>query len=91
MEKKEELDKKVKRLWDRRELGLSEEDVIELCFEIMSEHPDKIEQSRAAVVLSGIVKKGLGKRTLDFLKANPHLPARVHQVLRNSIMRMETF
>jgi len=70
---------------------LSQDEIVELCFAVVEQHPDAMEQCRAAVILSGIVKKGLGKRTQQFLKDNPELPDRVHEILRAAIMRMECF
>ena len=81
----------AERLKKRKEYDLSFDEVIELCFAVIEQHTDKIEQSRAAVILSGIVKKGLGKRTLRFLKKNPKLPGRVHELLNAAFMRMECF
>jgi hypothetical protein len=57
----------------------------------MTEHQNDIEKCRAAVILSGMVKKGLGKRTEEFLAKNKSLPMRVHEVLTSAIMRMESY
>lgn len=81
----------IEKIRKRVELNLSEDEVIELCFIVIQKHNNVIEQSRAAVILSGIVKKGLGKRTLKFLKKNSNLPNRIHEVLNANIMRMECF
>jgi len=81
----------VERLKKRNEYNLSFDEVIELCFAVIEQHTDKIEQSRAAVILSGIVKKGLGKRTLQFLEKNQKLPGRVRELLSAAIMRMECY
>ena len=81
----------VERLQKRNEYNLSFDEVIKLCFAVIKQHTDVIEQSRAAVILSGIVKKGLGKRTLRFLKKNPKLPGRVHELLNAAFMRMECY
>ena len=70
---------------------LPQDEVVELCFTVIEQHPDMVEQCRAAVILSGIVKRGLGKRTQQFLKDNPELPDRVHEILSAAIMRMECF
>lgn len=71
--------------------GLSQDEVIELCFAVIQQPADVIEQSRAAVILSGIVKPGLGDRTGQFLQENPTLPERVQEILGAAIMRMEGF
>lgn len=86
-----DYEEKAKRLWERRELGLPEDEIIELCFDIVENHPSDIEKCRAVVVLSGIIKKGLGKRTKEFLDKHPDLPERAHELLRSAIMRMEGF
>jgi len=70
---------------------LSVDEVIELCFIVMEQHKDVTEQCYAAVILSGLVKPGLGDRVLEFLEDNPQLPARARQLLSANIMRMETF
>ena len=75
----------------REESGLETEEIIDFCFSVMRESDDKKDQSFAAVVLAGIVKKGLGKRTEEFLNQNPELPIRAWQVLKSAILRMETF
>ena len=80
-----------KKLQKREDDNLSQDEIIELCFTVIKQHSDIVEQSRAAVILSGIVKKGLGKRTQQFLQENPKLPERVYEVLSTSIMRMECF
>ena len=84
----QEMSKKLQRRGDD---NLSRDEVIELCFTVIKQHSDIVEQSRAAMILSGIVKKGLGKRTKQFLQENPKLPERVYEVLNTSIMRMECF
>jgi len=81
----------VEKLGDRENNGLSQDEIIELCFTVIKQHQDVIEQSRAAVILSGIVKKGLGKRTQQFLQENPKLPEDVQNILSNAIIRMECF
>ncbi|MFH1858904.1 MAG: hypothetical protein ABIJ80_01410 [Patescibacteria group bacterium] len=81
----------VEKLRGRVENDLSEDEIIELCFTVMQKHNNVVEQSRAAVILSGVVKKGLGKRVLQFLQENPELPRRVHEILNASITRMECF
>ncbi|MBU0572803.1 hypothetical protein KKH23_02285 [Patescibacteria group bacterium] len=65
--------------------------VIELCFRAMEELENPLDQCRAAVILSGIVQKGLGSRTKEFLDEHAELPERVHEILGSSILRMETF
>lgn len=84
-------EEKAEKLQQRQTLGLSDDEVIKLCFDVIAEHPSEIEKCRAAVVLSGIIQKGLGKRTREFLDNHPYLPPRVHEVLRSAIMRMECF
>lgn len=86
-----DYEEKARRLRGREDLGLSEGEIIELCFDIVENHQNDIEKCRAAVVLSGIVKPGLGKRTGEFLDKHPDLPERVHEVLKSAIMRMECF
>jgi len=81
--------KMAEKLKKRMGCGLPTDEVIELCFSVMQQHPEKIEQCRAAVILSGIVKSGLGKRTQDFLDQNKKLPKRAQEILRANIMRME--
>lgn len=88
MEKMEEM---VKRLKNRIEDNLSEDEIIKLCFSIIKNHNSVIEQSRGAVILSGISKKGLGARTKKFLEDNPNLPNRVQEVLYSAILRMECY
>lgn len=70
---------------------LTENEIIELCFTTIQKHNNIIEQSRAAVILSGYVKSGLGKRTRKFLQENPNIPERVREILSSSIMRMEGY
>lgn len=86
-----DYEEKAKRLWERRNLGLSDDEIIELCFDIVENHPDDVEKCRAAVVLSGIIQKGLGQRISNFLDKHPDLPERVHELLGSAIMRMECF
>ena len=81
----------MKQLKEREEKGLTADQVVDLCFQAMVVVEDPVEQSRAAVILSGIVQKGLGDRTKEFLSQHPDLPERVHQILGSSIMRMEGF
>lgn len=83
--------KAVEILRTRRETGLPENQVINLCFDILDYHPDDIEKCRAAVILSGVIQKGFGKRLRIFLEANPELPERVHEILNANIRRMEAF
>lgn len=87
----EEAIKAVKTLRLRQENGLSTEDVISLCFDVIEYHQDDIEKCRAAVILSGVIYKGLGTRVQKFLSSRPELPARVHEVLEANVMRMECF
>jgi len=75
----------------RKESSCFDEETINLCFQVMISHPNKIEKCRAATILSGIVEKGLGKRTQKFLGDNPFLPERVKEVLNSAILRMEGF
>ncbi len=79
------------KLQKRIENNLTTDVIIDLCFAGIKEHADIIEQSRIAIILSGIVQKGLGKKTWQFLKDNQELPKRVHEILRSAIMRMECF
>ena len=81
----------VKKLQERNINNLSQDEVIELCFVVIRKHPKVIEQCRAAVILSGIIKSGLGKKTKKFLEENPKLPSRVHEILRAAVLRMESF
>ena len=81
-----------------------QDEKIELCFEIMELFCNIQEKARtigdlkiccrAAVVLSGIVKKGLGGRTQVFLQQHEKekpLPDRAEEILRNAILRMESY
>ena len=81
----------MQQLRDREKIGLSADQIIDLCFSAIEEIDNKVEQSRAAVILSGIVQEGLGIRTQELLDERPDLPERVHQILRASILRMEGF
>jgi hypothetical protein len=83
--------KKMKELNQRNRERLFDDRTINLAFDVIKEHPNPTEQCRAAVILSGIVKKGLGRRTKKFLDDNHQLPARAAQILRSSIMRMEGY
>lgn len=71
--------------------NMPESEIIDLCFRVMREHDSVVEKCRSAVILSAIVKPGLGKRTQQFLKNNPNLPERVNEILSSSMMRMESF
>lgn len=75
------------RLSNREEL--CEDVVIEFCFLVIKYHPSTIEQGRAAAILSGIIKEGLGKRTKQFLRENHSFSSTARIVLQNAIMRME--
>lgn len=81
----------AEKLKKRMECHLSTDEIIELSFAVIQQHPERIEQCRAAVILSGIVQKGLGKRTLKFLAENPKLPKRAREILNAGIMRMECY
>ncbi len=80
-----------KKLQERNINNLSQDEVIELCFVVIQKHPKVIEQCRVAVILSGIIKSGLGKKTQKFLKENPKLPSRVNEILSAAVLRMESF
>ena len=81
----------MQQLKDREKDGLSTDQIIDLCFRAIEEIDNKDEQSRVALILSGIVQKGLSTRTEKLLDERPDLPERVHQLLRSSILRMEGF
>jgi len=70
---------------------LTDGEVIDLCFRAMKELTDPKEQSRAALILSGMVQKGLGSKTQEFLEEHSDLPRRVHEILISSVLRMEGF
>ena len=74
---------------------------IDLCFELMEKHclcdktkrvpSDSKNCIYAALTLSGIVQKGLAKRTIKFLdKFEKNLPISAVVYLRSNVMRMET-
>jgi len=71
--------------------GEKVDEVIELCFQAIEEVKDPLDQCRAALRLSGIVQKGLGNRTQEFLDEHSDLPERVYEILGSSILRMEGF
>lgn len=84
-------DEMMAELQRRKKNFIFDDETIELCFKIIKDHPNVTEKARAAVILSGIVKKGLGKKTKEFLNEKKDLDPRVRQILSNSIMRMEGF
>lgn len=75
----------------QRRDSLSQDEIIKLCFSVIAEHKDIIEQSRAAVILAGIISPGLGGKITQFLKENSNLPERVREIVSSAIMRMEGF
>lgn len=81
----------MQQLKDREKIGLSTDQTIDLCFSAIKEIDNEVEQCGAAVILPGMVQKGLGTRTKEFLDGRPDLPERVHEILRASILRMETY
>ncbi|MFH1129472.1 MAG: hypothetical protein V1686_01930 [Patescibacteria group bacterium] len=83
------VQKMVGMLQKRFDNGLSQDKVIELCFAVIQQHPSIIERNRAAVILSGVIKPGLGIRTREFLRKNPLLPGSIEYLLGSAIMRME--
>jgi hypothetical protein len=85
------LDEMCIQLRKREEIKLTDDEIISHCFSVIGKHSDIVARCHAAVLLSGIVKPGLGKTTKDFLKENPNLPIRVQELLSSSIMRMEGF
>ena len=86
-----------------RKLGAEQEHTqnkIEISFELLNlyrtlKKPTKTDIKDCcytAVVLSGVVQKGLGGKVKDFLADFEHtLPPRAVEVLRSNIMRMEGF
>jgi hypothetical protein len=85
------LQEKMNELVLRKSQARFDRETEDLCFEIISEHPDAVERCRAAVILSGFVRRGLGSRTREFLQTHPNLPIRVRELLSSSILRMEGF
>lgn len=83
-------DQMVKALRYRGISGLSQKEVIELCFAVMKQHSEIEEQCRAAVILSGIIAPGLGDRALAFLDEHPQMPDRVHDLLNGNFLRMNS-
>lgn len=79
------------RLKDREQLSLTPNQIEDLCFMAMETEKSPIEQIRAAVILSGIIRKGLGQRTKVFLEQHPDLPPRAQEILNNSLLRMAGF
>lgn len=73
---------------------------IDLCFENMELYSNIAPKYRtkenekdccyAAVILSGVIQKGLSKRVVDFL-SNHNIPLRAEQLLRANLRRMECF
>lgn len=89
---KEGIDEKFRGLVKRKNDADFGPQTIDLCFEILEKEARIIEQCRIAVILSGMIMKGLGKRTQDFLKANEkRLCDRAKEILHSSLMRMEGF
>lgn len=101
MTEKERKETEIKETIDllrKRELfGLSKDRIIELCFEVLEQSTDVVDQCFAATILSGRIrpaepgKPGLGDEAKQFLKKNPHLPKRVHEVLEGNYLRMNCF
>lgn len=88
----EDMDTKIRELVKRKNEGDFGPQTIDLCFEILEKEARIAEQCRIAIILSGMIKKGLGKRTQKFLKANEkRLFGRAKEVLHSSLMRMEGF
>lgn len=85
------LSQNVTELHRRHQEAVFDEVTINLALSLVKEHPDKIEQARAAVILSGIVKNGLGGRVREFLAENKRLDTRVRQILEANILRMEGY
>lgn len=94
MDKKEADDLIREMARERDEEGLKgerENIFIENCFLLLDKHPSIDGQCRAALMLSRMIKRGLGERTLQFLEDHPALPLRAQQVLVASTMRMDGF
>lgn len=85
------VEEKMAELKRRKEEQIFDDTTVDLAFEIIKDHPDDKEKCRAAVILSGIVERGLGARTKKFLEDNRSLPDRVQQLLGSAIMRMEGY
>lgn len=89
---KERMDEKIRELVKRKNEADFGPQTIDLCFEILEKEDRIIEQCRTAVILSGMIMKGLGKRTQNFLKANEkQLCERAKEILHSSLMRSEGF
>lgn len=89
---KEGMDEKIRELVKRKNEADFGPQTIDLCFEILEKEYAVVAQCRVALILSGMIMKGLGKRTQNFLKANEkRLCDRAKEILHSSLMRMEGF
>jgi len=75
---------------------------IDLCFELLDlycaiqknkrTNANRKDCCYAALILSGVIQKGLGGRVVEFLKYNEEkLPESAVQILRANVLRMESF
>ena len=85
----EVLRKKLEKLVENQEDNKDE--IIELCFDTLVNCSLIHTQCVAAAFLCRIIKRGLGRRTMEFLDDHPDLPSRARTLLQSNIMRMETF
>lgn len=87
------VNQKLLELRERQQKFIPNDETIESAFFILKWCPYKKEQCEAALILAITVKKGLGRRVLEFIENEEKewLYKRTLEILENSVLRMEGF